>query len=139
MGRGSIAATVGVIAIAVGACASEVKVPITGDIQGRPAAGQAVARSGGSGEFWVQEPGGPRCSGTYDPYDTNPTIIVPVSCTDGRSGETVITRQLDGLSGTAVVALNDGSRGQFVFGNVRYEQAFGSGGKAATVPTIVTR
>ena len=121
------------------ACASELKVPITGDLQGRPAAGQAVARSDGHGEFWVQEPGGPRCSGSYNPRDTNPTIIVPVSCSDGRTGETVITRQMDGLSGTAVVALNDGSKGQFVFGNVRYEQAFGSGGKAATVPTIVTR
>ncbi len=40
--------------------------------------------------------------------------------------------QQDRLSGTAILALNGGVRGQFVFGNLRYEQAFGSGGRART-------
>ncbi|WP_348935041.1 hypothetical protein [Aquabacter sp. CN5-332] len=49
----------------------------------------------------------------------------------------MITRQMDLISGTAIVTLNDGTRGQFVFGNLRFDQAFGDGGKAMTAPTIL--
>jgi hypothetical protein len=34
------------------------------------------------------------------------------------------------MSGTAIVQLNDRSRGQFVFGDLTFEQAFGRGGTA---------
>lgn len=126
-------------AAALVACASELKVPITGQFSGQPSAGQATARSDGTGSFWVQTPRGARCQGGYNPLDTNPTIVVNIYCDDGRRGEAVIARQMDGLSGTAVVSLNDGTSGQFVFGNIKLDQAFGDGGRASTVPTIITR
>lgn len=53
-------------------------------------------------------------------------------CDDGRTGEAVVTRQADLISGSAIVQLNDGTRGQFVFGDVTFEQAFGAGGTART-------
>ena len=46
----------------------------------------------GKGDFWVQVPGGIRCGGTYDPLARDPTLVVPVTCDDGRRGETVVTR-----------------------------------------------
>lgn len=118
------------LASVLAACGS-VSVPVTGQMAGgTPAAGQATANFNGHGEFWVKVPGGIRCSGTYDSLTTDPTLIVPVKCDDTRTGEAVITRQLDLISGTAIVRLNDGTRGQFVFGNLTFEQAFGSGGAA---------
>lgn len=124
--------------IALCGCATELKVPVTGQFDGKPAAGQAVASSDGIGTFWVQTPRGSRCSGSYNPLDTNPTIVSRVYCDDGRSGEVVISRQLDGLSGTAIVSLNDGASGQFVFGNIKFDQAFGDG-RASTAPTVILR
>lgn len=103
-------------------------VPITGQLSnGAAAAGQATAYNNGRGEFWVHFPGGARCSGEYAVNDPNPTLVVPVSCSDGRRGELVATRQPGLMSGTAIVRLNNGMRGQFVFGNLTFEQAFGSG------------
>ena len=135
--RYSVAATTIAAAMLAG-CATEFSVPLTGQMSnGVAAAGQATARSGGNGSFWVQIPGGSRCSGSYDSTDTNPTIVLPVQCSDGRHGEAVTTRQLDGVSGTAIVRLSDGTTGQFVFGNLRFDQAFGDGGKATTAPTIL--
>lgn len=68
-----------------------------------------------------------RCTGTYAVRDPNPTIVVPVTCGSRIRGEAVITRQADLMSGTAIVELNNGKRGQFVFGNLTFEQAFGQG------------
>ncbi len=106
-------------------------IPVTGQLNdGRAASGQATAFSDGRGTFWVKFPGGPRCGGDYNVRDTNPTLVVPVSCSNGKRGEAVITRQRDLMSGTAIVQLNDRSRGQFVFGDLTFEQAFGRGGTA---------
>lgn len=115
------------IACIVAGCA-DLRVPVTGQFGGGIAAGgEATARWSGEGDFWIQVPAGPRCSGKYNSLDSSPTIVVPITCTDGRRGETVITRQMNGLSGTAIATLNDGTKGQFVFGDLKFEQAFGSG------------
>lgn len=126
------------VAATVLAGCADLKVPVTGQMAGGPAAGQAIARWSGKGDFWVQAPAGLKCSGEYDPFDTNPTIVVPIKCTNGKTGEIVITRQLDGLSGTAIAKLSDGTEGQFVFGNLKFDQAFGSG-TASTAGTVVVR
>lgn len=108
-------------------------IPVTGEFsRGGPAAGQATARSDGVGTFWVQVPGGRRCSGEYSVRDPSPTLVVPVRCTDKRTGQVVITRQPGLMSGTAIVKLSDGTRGQFVFGDITFEQRFGTGGTART-------
>ena len=117
------------------ACATEVSLPITGQMSdGTAAGGTATARTSGNGSFWVKIPAGPRCGGTYDSRSYAPTLIVPVACDDGRSGEAVITRQMDMVSGTAIVSLTDGTTGNFVFGNLSFDQAFGPGGTARTAP-----
>jgi len=61
-------------------------------------------------------------------------VTMAVTCSDGRRGEAVVTRQLDRVSGTVIVTLNDGSRGQFVFGNLTYENYFGRDGTMAANP-----
>ena len=75
----------------------------------------------------MQFPGSMRCAGTYAVRDPNPTIVMPVSCSSRIRGEADITRQSDLMSGTAIVGLNNSKRGQFVFGNLTFEQAFGQG------------
>lgn len=127
------------LAAALFGCASEFSIPVTGEVSGTPAAGQATARMSGKGDFWVQIPGGMKCGGDYDALDTHPTLVVPVWCSDGRKGQAVITRQMDMTSGTAIVTLKDGTRGQFVFGNVKFEQAFGVGTASTAQTTIIRR
>lgn len=106
-------------------------IPVTGQLSnGVAAGGQATAFSTGFGEFWVKIPGGARCSGTYNVRDPSPTLVVPVACTDGHTGEAVITRTPDLMSGSALVSLSGGLTGQFVFGNITFSQTFGNGGVA---------
>lgn len=104
--------------------------PVTGQFGSVPAAGQATAYSDGVGRFWVQTPGGARCSGEYQVRDPSPTLVVPGKCTNGKSGQIVITRTANLMSGSAIVRLSDGTRGQFVFGDLTYGQTFGAGGSA---------
>ncbi|KMO44872.1 hypothetical protein VQ03_00795 [Methylobacterium tarhaniae] len=40
-------------------------------------------------------------------------------------GEAIVTRQAGLMTGSALVALSNGRRGQFVFGDLTYNQAFG--------------
>ena len=136
MRKVSITITAGLLALS--GCASEFSVPVTGEVSGQPAAGQATARMSGKGDFWVQIPGGMKCGGDYDALNTQPTIVVPVWCGDGRKGEAVITRQMDMVSGTAIVSLTDGTKGQFVFGNIKFDQAFGTA-RATTAQRTVIR
>lgn len=117
---------------ALAGCATEIKVPVSGQLDdGSPISGQAVANLSGAGTFFVAQPGGLRCDGSYDSLLDDPTLILPITCSDGRTGEAIITRELNGLNGTAIATLSDGTRAQMVFGDLRYEQAFGT---AKTAP-----
>jgi len=130
----------GVMAILLAGCASKIQVPVTGQLDdGTPAAGMATAMMSGEGNFWIKIPGGPRCDGTYDAFSSAPTIVVPATCDDGRAGEVIITRQLNMTSGTAIAQLEDGTRGQFVFGDLTFEQAFGTGGASTPGRIQITR
>ncbi|WP_209427685.1 hypothetical protein [Pararhodobacter sp. SW119] len=119
-----------VAVMTLGACASEFSMPVTGVIGRTPAQGQTTARTQGDSDFWVQTAGGLRCSGTYDAFDRSPTILAPVRCADGRTGNLVVTRTMDWSGGTAIGQLSDGTTGRFVFGNLTFEQAFGDGAGA---------
>ena len=103
-------------------------IPITGQLaNGNAAAGQATGFNNGVGEFWVAFPGSIRCTGSWSVRDPNPTIVIPVTCGARVRGEAIVTRQAGFMTGSAIVALNNGQRGQFVFGELSYEQAFGQG------------
>jgi len=103
-------------------------IPITGQLaNGNAAAGQATGFNNGVGEFWVAFPGSIRCTGTWAVRDPNPTIVIPVTCGARVRGEAIVTRQAGFMTGSAIVALSNGQRGQFVFGDLTYEQAFGQG------------
>lgn len=103
-------------------------IPITGQLaNGYAAAGQATGYDNGVGEFWVAFPGSIRCTGSWSVRDPNPTIVIPVACGSRLKGEAIVTRQAGLMTGSAIVALSNGQRGQFVFGDLTYEQAFGQG------------
>ncbi len=106
-------------------CAGEITAPVTGRLlDGTPIVGSATGKVTGEGTFSVQIPGGITCGGTYNAFDMSQRLILPVVCTDGRSGTAVVDRTRDGLSGSAVVTLTDGTVGRVVFGRVTFEQAF---------------
>lgn len=109
-------------------CATEFSVPVTGAIGKEPAQGTATARMSGDGAFWVATTRGLRCEGSYDSKSRDPTITAPVTCNDGRTGNLIITRTLDGVSGTVIGRLSDGTESRFVFGNLSFDQAFGGSG-----------
>lgn len=111
---------------ALAGCVSQFAVPVTGMLGDQAAQGEAVASTDGSGTFWVENIDGLRCDGTYDSKVTDPTIRVPVRCSDGRTGTLLATRQ--GMSGTVIGKLSDGTEGRFVFGNLSFSQAFPGGG-----------
>ncbi len=117
-----------IAAASLSACANEVSVPATGRIGTELAQGAATARLSGEGSFFAMTPRGLRCEGTYDSLTTEPTLSVPIRCNDGRTGNLIITRQLNGISGTAIGRLSDGTLGQFVFGDLTFDQAFGGSG-----------
>lgn len=119
---------IALVALAVGLCGcAELKVPVTGVLGSEPAQGAAVGNINGEGSFYVVTARGLRCDGSYDPLSTEPTLQSAIACNDGRTGNLIITRQMDMLSGTAIGRLSDGTEGQFVFGNITFDQAFGGG------------
>jgi hypothetical protein len=56
------------------------------------------------------------CGGSYNPLDTSLTISMPVLCNDGRKGIVTATRDRTGMSGGGHFTLNDGTTGDFIFG-----------------------
>lgn len=122
-----------VFLVALGGCATEMTVPVTGYIGDEAAAGQSTARLNAPGDFWVETLSGLRCEGTYDATDTNPTISIPARCNDGRTAQLLATRNTMTGGGTVIGRLSDGTEGRFVFGNLSFEQAYGGSG-AQTMP-----
>ncbi len=113
------------LAAALAGCATEIKGPIIGRLSdGSPAIGEATARMDGDGSFWVELAAGSRCEGPYDALARDLVITAAVTCSDGRTGTAVITRQPSLQSGKAEVTLTDGTSGQFVFGGLTMDEAF---------------
>jgi pectin methylesterase-like acyl-CoA thioesterase len=107
-----------------------VSLPTTGQFGSIPAAVQATTDSGGVGKFLVQTPGGVRCYGEFQVRDPSPALVVLGKCSNGKSGQIVIARTANLMSGSAIVRLSDGTRGPFVFGDLPSGQAFGARGSA---------
>lgn len=57
------------------------------------------------------------CGGGYDALDMSVTISIPVTCSDGRRGIVIATRDASGLSGSGTVRLTDGTEATFLFGS----------------------
>ncbi|EJK87886.1 hypothetical protein PMI03_00042 [Rhizobium sp. AP16] len=84
--------------------------------------GSTIA-SRGNGRFSVKSSRrSVKCSGTYDLKDRRPTVTLLVKCSDGRTGQAVVTRAPDLMSAWGKVKLSDGSNGQLTVGTVRKQQ-----------------
>jgi hypothetical protein len=67
-----------------------------------------------AGTFTVTD-GKLTCTGSYNPLNESRTITVTVSCSDGRTGIAIATRD-SAISGGGKVTLSDGSEATFIFG-----------------------
>lgn len=121
----------GLGALALAGCS--MSLPVTGEIGGERAQGQAAASFSGTGTFYVLTTAGLRCDGTYDALSMEATITAPVTCSDGRTGNLIITRAPDRVSGTVIGRLSDGTEASFVFGNLSFGQD-ASGATSQTNP-----
>jgi hypothetical protein len=68
-----------------------------------------------SGSFNVTD-GKLTCGGSYNSLNTSQTISMPVTCSDGRRGIVIATRDDSGLTGAGTVRLSDGEEATFMFG-----------------------
>lgn len=76
--------------------------------------GTATATMSG-GSFQVTD-GRLTCAGSYDALDDSLTISMPTTCSDGRRGIVIATRDRSGLSGAGTVRMSDGEEATFMFG-----------------------
>lgn len=93
--------------------------PVVGRLNtGEPVHGKIVLNTNGVGTFRIFRQNGMSCAGTYDAYDESQKIRVPVTCSDGKTGIVIATRDASGLSGHAFAEIDDGLRGRFIWGNI---------------------
>jgi TPR repeat protein len=71
--------------------------------------------SGGPGNVLVSD-GTLKCSSVYDSSDPSVEIMMPVSCSDGRTGVSKVDRYPSLRAGEGTVRMNDGEVAQFKFG-----------------------
>lgn len=124
-----------VLAGTLAGCGSiSLDLPVNGKMRGEFTSGFVTARGDGTGTLWVQNrPGGLRCEGDYSIPNGQRQFDLPIACNDGRTGTASVNLKPGGISGVALARLNDGTRGQFVFGrDVHYEEEFP--GPDATIP-----
>lgn len=96
--------------------------PVVGRLSsGAAMQGTVTASTDGVGQFTASTTDGLSCSGTYDALDDANTITFPVTCSDGRKGVVIATRDNTKVKGTAIAELEDGTRGEFIFGQVSAE------------------
>lgn len=98
--------------IMLSACSTTIPVAVIGE-DGRILTGtNNVSMTEGS--FSVTD-GLLTCSGSYNPMQQSKTISMPVICSDGRKGIIRAVRDTT-TSGSGTVTLNDGYKGDFLFG-----------------------
>jgi hypothetical protein len=105
------------VAFSLLACACSTTLPVAVVSKGIPGGvlrGTTTASLSG-GSFNVSN-GTLSCGGDYNDLDTSPTISIPVLCNDGRKGIITATRDYSGMSGGGHFTLNDGTTGDFMFG-----------------------
>lgn len=101
-----------------------VHVPLAAKIDGTDDVllGNATGYLTGQGDFEAKNLDGLYCKGSYNSIDQSPTIEANVSCSDGRDGVMLITRNKDLQSGSGKGKLSDGSIFKFVFGDSVHER-----------------
>jgi hypothetical protein len=100
------------VSMAVSGCSSTYPVAFIGE-DGRVLTGVNNV-SLAEGSFSVTD-GEMTCGGSYDPMQYTTTISMPVTCNDGRKGIVRVVRD-SATSGSGTVRLNDGYKGEFLFG-----------------------
>lgn len=101
------------VAVVLAGCTMTWPVAVIGQ-KGEILRGTATA-SLGSGSFSVTN-GKLTCGGGYDSLDTSATITIPVTCSDGRRGVAIVTRDRSGQSGGGTVRMTDGEEATLIFG-----------------------
>ena len=102
-----------VMLLAVSACSNTIPVAVIGE-DGRVLTGSNTY-SLSEGSFDVTD-GSLTCGGSYNPLAQSVTISMPVTCSDGSKGIVRATRDSSD-SGSGTFILNDGYKGDFIFGS----------------------
>lgn len=94
--------------------------------QGAPISGSNIVDAAtGEGRFSVATADDAlRCTGRYDAVPLREVLIIPVTCSDGRTGEVTVERDETFLSGRAIAQLTDGTQAFAVFGDADFDTSF---------------
>ena len=106
-----------VLAFSLSGCGNYTTSAVVKTSTGQTLIGTTTASLSG-GTFQVAANDGLQCYGTYDSLDPQPTISAPITCNDGRVGTLLVTRTTDGLSGSGVALLSDGTEARIGFGRL---------------------
>lgn len=100
---------------ALSACGS-ITAPVIGETStGERFTGTATA-SIDAGTFDIASASGVKCSGVYDQFSKDRSLILPFRCSDGLTGTATLLRDPGLRSGAGVVTFSDGTTGTFQFG-----------------------
>lgn len=99
----------------IGGCAITEPVAVI-DQHGGILKGTTTAGVFGDGHFSVTN-GTITCAGSYNSLDMSTTISMPVTCSDGRRGIVIATRDNSGVDGSGTIRMSDGSTATFLFGS----------------------
>jgi hypothetical protein len=106
-----------IAALPTGSCAGPITVPVAVVSKGIPGGIMRGTNTASLSEASFNVSNGTlSCGGSYNPLDTSLTITMTVLCNDGRKGIVIATRDLNGTSGGGRFTLNDGTTGDFIFG-----------------------
>lgn len=110
--------------LALMGCGGIISLPVVGKLSNGDTAqgGVSIDTATGQGKFSMTTLRGFQCSGSYNGYDSNPTITIPVTCNNRQSGIVIATRDASGVAGTAQAQLRNGMTGRFLFGNISAQQ-----------------
>jgi hypothetical protein len=87
------------------------------------------------GHFQVSD-GAISCSGVYNALDQSPTLFIPTSCSDGRTGMIEVNRDPGGTSGQGTIRLSDGTLARFGFGSRVSEMIRAADESKRTIETL---
>jgi hypothetical protein len=108
---------IAIAALPIVSCAGSVTVPVAVVSKGVPGGIMRGSNTASLSDATFNVSSGTlSCGGSYSPLNSSLTISIPVLCNDGRKGIVTATRDYGGMSGGGHFTLNDGTTGDFIFG-----------------------
>ena len=93
---------------------------VTPPIYAKFADGRLLQGSGVNGNFVIRDVDGYACNGTYPQFKINPSFDIPLTCSDGKTGNIIMSMNApDFDTGYGQGKLSDGTKFVAIIGNAK--------------------